>query len=912
MNLIKGKQLNNSTIEQRNVYIENDSITSGTSVTNKQYLYNLINEKLGGIHHSKLNQHMTANNATIGQKACELAVIEFPISNILIKVNGTIVNVGESLDCYFSPDGTIIRTGGNAQKGDYLYWNSSKYNLTIDDEIDFEYLVGYDYETLNSGTTVSLKPIYESIVVKYIGESGTTMDVIIDGNTITVGNINDQFVWDIGGDDEHIFTNINEYINVTINTKEYTIWFDGFGSLIFSVKKGKITTTRYLISLIEEDLINGNVEYLQFKNDDITFITNNSMVTYSDKLYLHSNNTNTELNLPETYNNQRNISDMIVSNNNIFISTTLKESEFSESRSYILSSNDNGDTWVERYEGANQNHLITNLYSVEDNGIMFATMRTPSTGYTSFNYALLKSVDSGNTWNIINNNIVTCNYVRLTVLDDLNIWATYNESVLTGGTYQLIHYIYKSTDGGLSFNKILENNKPNYSDMTFINSNTGFLISRDENKLMKSEDGGETWSEIVLDISITEYYQLHKLRFNNKLYVGLYTSEPTFLSYLLISDDYGLTWEEKLITNIESSINDIEIKDDLNFVASLSIRNAYFMPTLFKTTDGGNTWTQILNENNKYKFTDFNSCIFINDNVGWAVGENKSLIKTTDGGQTWYFYDLDLEDANYYFTNIHFFNSNNGFIIGTKDGSYPIILKTNNGGNSWTQQTSPINECYFNDACFINENQVFIIGSYYDYNTSTNSSILLKTTDGGDNWVDGELTFENLNLSSIAFKDSLNGIIVGETMLNDEYYSIMYKTTDGGLTWNSYANMNLLNFSFSYITYYNNKYYLAATDNNDNTISYLYESSDSNTWSVVNVNYDDITGNIGVISFNGTVGLFIYYYQNSECCVYQSNDSGLNWNKVENTTITGGYNTISGKFIFGIKNTHVTKILKLN
>ena len=238
---IKGKQINDTSIQQNNMFVETNTIISGTSITNKEYVIQQINEKSGGIHQSRLNQHMTANNATIGQIACDSAVIEFPISSILVKVNGTIVNTGNGQDCYFSPDGTTIRSNGYGQKGDYLYWNSSKYDLSTDDEIDFNYLVAYDYYTLSGGTSITLNPIYNNLVVKYTGDSGTTMNVIIDGVTIIVGNVSGQFVWDIGGLDEHTFTSTNESIIVEINGQNYTIWFDGFdgfGSLIFSVKKG--------------------------------------------------------------------------------------------------------------------------------------------------------------------------------------------------------------------------------------------------------------------------------------------------------------------------------------------------------------------------------------------------------------------------------------------------------------------------------------------------------------------------------------------------------------------------------------------------------------------------------------------------------------------------------------------------
>ena len=66
MNIIKGKQISDNTISQNNMFIESNSIISGTSITNKQYVNQIINEKLGGIYQGRLNQHMTANSATVG------------------------------------------------------------------------------------------------------------------------------------------------------------------------------------------------------------------------------------------------------------------------------------------------------------------------------------------------------------------------------------------------------------------------------------------------------------------------------------------------------------------------------------------------------------------------------------------------------------------------------------------------------------------------------------------------------------------------------------------------------------------------------------------------------------------------------------------------------------------------------
>jgi hypothetical protein len=51
--------------------------------------------------------------------------------------------------------------------------------------------------------------------------------------------------------------------------------------------------------------------------------------------------------------------------------------------------------------------------------------------------------------------------------------------------------------------------------------------------------------------------------------------------------------------------------------------------SLFKTTDGGNTWTFLSTH------PTLNSMDFLNDSIGYAVGNNGLILYTTNGGQSW-------------------------------------------------------------------------------------------------------------------------------------------------------------------------------------------------------------------------------------------------------------------------------------
>ncbi len=118
-------------------------------------------------------------------------------------------------------------------------------------------------------------------------------------------------------------------------------------------------------------------------------------------------------------------------------------------------------------------------------------------------------------------------------------------------------------------------------------------------------------------------------------------------------------------------------------------------------------------------------------------------------------------------TAIHFYNENTGFCVG--DGS--IILKTTNGGSNWISLASPV-QINFNYVRMFSVSNI-IVGS-------VSSHTVLRTTDGGNTWGS---TIINIPAPEVKKKVQFTGFENGFFLTGNK----IYKTTNSGINWTSYA-----------------------------------------------------------------------------------------------------------------------------
>lgn len=189
--------------------------------------------------------------------------------------------------------------------------------------------------------------------------------------------------------------------------------------------------------------------------------------------------------------------------------------------------------------------------------------------------------------------------------------------------------------------------------------------------------------------------------------------------------------------------------------------------------------TSIVSNGNNQRFDDV---FFINDNTGWAAnGANASVYKTTDGGVTWTLQLSEYSEAlpgNYYFRNIEFLNENIGF-VGTLNG---VFLKTADGGATWTAVTNfPTNPAAICGLDAVGASTVYGCGAYFS------PAYMIKSVDSGATWEYIDMSAYAVALVEVLFVDENEGFVSGQS----ETGGVVLKTMDGGLTWTEIFNSNI-------------------------------------------------------------------------------------------------------------------------
>ncbi|MEI7509594.1 MAG: photosystem II stability/assembly factor-like protein, partial [Flavobacterium sp.] len=157
------------------------------------------------------------------------------------------------------------------------------------------------------------------------------------------------------------------------------------------------------------------------------------------------------------------------------------------------------------------------------------------------------------------------------------------------------------------------------------------------------------------------------------------------------------------------------------------MKKFYFFILISSIATAQLTWVPLSNIAANLNGQRFDDVFFLNENLGWAAnGYYAAVYKTTDGGTTWtQQLNNTILGSSHYFRNIEFLDENIGF-LGTLNGKF---YKTNDGGATWTLVTniSPNPAAICGLDC-VGTSTIYGCGAYFS------PAYLIKSSDSGATW----------------------------------------------------------------------------------------------------------------------------------------------------------------------------------
>lgn len=215
--------------------------------------------------------------------------------------------------------------------------------------------------------------------------------------------------------------------------------------------------------------------------------------------------------------------------------------------------------------------------------------------------------------------------------------------------------------------------------------------------------------------------------------------------------------------------------------------------TLFQTKDGGTTWTAVINFPANPPSAICGMSV-VSDQVVFVSGTNfpnrpPRMMKTLDGGETWT--AIDMRPWASILIDTFFTSPTQGWVVGgktdqpvaTRANVKAVVLFTKDGGLTWENRAAaltphlPLGEWGWKIQ-FLDDKVGFV--SLENFSTGA----ILKTTDGGTNWTRLPINDaqKNANLEGVGFVDEMHGWVGGWGDAQFQRLSTS-ETKDGGLTW---------------------------------------------------------------------------------------------------------------------------------
>lgn len=310
----------------------------------------------------------------------------------------------------------------------------------------------------------------------------------------------------------------------------------------------------------------------------------------------------------------------------------------------VIGSNEYGRIFGVTYDKTTENKLYAitlgnHILSSEDNGE---------------NWDIFYSINNGS-FNKLDNNLKNYHDDKLTyaVLSS-NAVVSRTLFVLDIATKSISHeYTTPLPDPSSEGNWITSYNISE-SDSDYALVSVGFKIGLGNyEKTFYTTDGGETWDEVYYTVNNLNIFPgqvaIHPEN-PEKLYITRGNGDTDTDGGLLISEDGGQTWEEKIPGIVLQPISFNPTNADEIWIGT-GISFGAYPENLYKSTDGGDTWNIVPIEWTEYLLDCINVIQFNpSDPLNMVILEDNEVAISNDGGATWelFVYENALDNPEEY------------------------------------------------------------------------------------------------------------------------------------------------------------------------------------------------------------------------------------------------------------------------
>lgn len=300
--------------------------------------------------------------------------------------------------------------------------------------------------------------------------------------------------------------------------------------------------------------------------------------------------------------------------------------------------------------------------------------------------------------------------------------------------------VLKTTNGGTNWTSLTSGSTQQLNDIVSI-STTEFAICGANGTLLRSVDSGNTWT--VETSGTTENLNAIAYSGSNLFSVGTNAN--------ILKNNSLSNWS---IENYGVNVNLREVSKFNNEYIAVGLGG-----NILKSIDNGANW----NKQNSGTTSNLFSVEMINSSISLAGGVSGTVLRTTNGGATWSSVSTGLTSS------VNDIKSIPGAVFAC-DASGKLAKSTDQGA-SWT--LIPTGSTGFQEMYWWDINNGIIIGT---------NSVALKTTNGGATWQNNPIPVSAF-LKDVDFDGPNVGVVVGQN--SSTFSGIIYKTLDGGLSWNA-------------------------------------------------------------------------------------------------------------------------------